>query len=73
MLSYERVEKPIPEGARQNLEVCSTRRYSRGSSCLQPGPFVQLAPFTESPRKSRMKKPSVELYRRKMAWRTPIE
>lgn len=61
--SYDRVENPMPEGARQNLEVWSTRRYSRGSSCLHPGPPtpVQFLPCTASPRRSRMKKPLVEL------------
>ena len=29
-----RVEKPMPDGARQNLDCCITARYSFGPICL---------------------------------------
>eukprot|EP00962_Isochrysis_galbana_P004594 scaffold1250_cov106-Isochrysis_galbana.AAC.2 len=54
--SYTRVEKPMPEGARQNLDCCSTAKYSDGPSCAR-------APALASPRRSRSMNPSVELYR----------
>ena len=55
--SYIRVEKPMPDGARQNLDCCITARYSRGPICL-------CLPASLSPRRSRRKKPAVSLYRR---------
>eukprot|EP00966_Prymnesium_polylepis_P220306 5096166-Prymnesium_polylepis.1 len=60
--SYTRVLKPMPPGAKQNLEVRMTSRYSSLRS-----------PDGSSPRRSRRRNPGVVLCALKRACRAPME